>query len=71
MHEADESSDFSVDDQSSLLEIMQKLKKVDPETLVLNFSASENPNLASEDEHSANSSYMVDDVDDDDLHELR
>ena len=50
---------------------MQKLKKVDPETLVLNFSASENPNLASEDEHSANSSYMVDDVDDDDLHELR
>ena len=43
----EESSDFSVDDQSSLLELMQKLKKVDPEILILNYSSSENPNLAS------------------------
>jgi len=36
--ETEESSDFSVDEQSTLLEVMQKLRKVDPETLILNFS---------------------------------
>ena len=34
----DADSDFSVDEQSTLLETMQKLRKLDPETLILNFS---------------------------------
>ena len=34
----EESSDFSVDENSSMLDVMQKLRKIDPETLILNFS---------------------------------
>lgn len=34
----EESSDFSVDEHSTLLELMQKLRKIQPEALILNYS---------------------------------
>ena len=48
LNEGDESSDFSIYDSSNLLELMQKLKKLDPESLILNFSQSDDPDLESD-----------------------
>ena len=45
LHTGDESSDVSVDENSPLLELLQKLKKVDPDALILNFSQSDDPEL--------------------------
>ena len=58
----DESSDFSVDEQSSLLELMQKLKKLDPEVLILNYSSTDNPSIGT----TPQNSLQVNDVDSDD-----
>lgn len=58
----DESSDFSIDEQSTLLELLQKLKKVDPEVLILNYRSSVNKGDAAN-EGSPRSSLQVDDLD--------
>ncbi len=51
--ESDEdSSDVPVDDHSTMLELLQKLKKVDPDSLILNFAACDNEELESELEES-------------------
>lgn len=66
----DESSDFSVDEQSTLLELMQKLKKVDPESLILNFKESDDPDLESEVESNLEDHRVGDNSDDQSMNSL-
>ena len=70
VHHDEDSSDKEVDDTSNLLDLMQKLKKVDPECLFLNYSSADNPDL----ESNVSDMDQVSDVDlesQDDLQKLR
>ena len=67
----EESSDFSVDEHSTLLELMQKLKKVDPDSLILNFKDSDNPDLESVVNSDEEDQRVRDNSDDQSMNSLR
>ena len=67
----EESSDFSVDEHSTLLELMQKLKKVDPDSLILNFKDSDNPDLESAVNSDEEDQRVRDNSDDQSMNSLR